>query len=65
MYTLDELQFIVNRCYRCDLSKTRTNVVFGEGNLKAKMIFIGEGQDLMKTRWGGLLWGEQGSSLIK
>lgn len=34
MYTLEELEYIVSKCHRCDLSQGRTNVVFGEGNKK-------------------------------
>jgi DNA polymerase len=30
-------------CTRCDLSRTRTNVVFGEGNAAAPLVFVGEG----------------------
>lgn len=30
-------------CTRCDLSRTRTNVVFGEGNPNAPLVFVGEG----------------------
>src|SRR5688572_20396741 len=29
-------------CKKCDLCKTRTQVVFGVGNLKAPLVFIGE-----------------------
>lgn len=29
-------------CSKCSLSKTRKNMVFGEGNLKASIMFIGE-----------------------
>ena len=29
-------------CKECPLSKTRTNVVFGDGNENAKIVFIGE-----------------------
>lgn len=31
-----------NPCARCKLHKTRTHIVFGEGNPKAEMMFIGE-----------------------
>ena len=31
------------RCQRCDLAKTRHNVVFGVGNEQAKVMFVGEG----------------------
>src|SRR5438552_2542341 len=30
-------------CTRCGLSRTRTNVVFGEGNPAAPLVFVGEG----------------------
>ena len=29
-------------CPRCKLSKTRTNIVFGQGSPKAQLMFIGE-----------------------
>ena len=30
-------------CERCELGKTRTNLVFGVGNEEAKLMFVGEG----------------------
>ncbi|MCF6462291.1 uracil-DNA glycosylase [Clostridium sp. Cult1] len=65
MYTLDELQLIVSRCHRCGLSKTRTNVVFGEGNPKAKMIFIGEGPGFYEDKMGRPFVGKAGQLLDK
>jgi len=32
-----------NNCSKCDLSKVRTNVVFGRGNENASLMFVGEG----------------------
>lgn len=40
--TLDEIQCDCKSCQKCELYKTRTNVVFGVGNPKAKLMFIGE-----------------------
>lgn len=40
--TLKKLEGEVLSCKKCALSKTRTNVVFGEGNPKADLMFIGE-----------------------
>ncbi len=40
--SLDELSVLVDSCHLCPLAKTRKNVVFGEGNVKAKLMFIGE-----------------------
>lgn len=40
--TLDELQKTVSNCRKCDLCKTRTQTVFGSGNPRADILFIGE-----------------------
>ncbi|MDR1614961.1 MAG: uracil-DNA glycosylase [Campylobacteraceae bacterium] len=40
---MNELKKSVLGCFLCDLCKMRKNVVFGEGNLHAKVMFIGEG----------------------
>lgn len=40
---LDEVKQIVNNCNKCNLCKNRTNVVFGDGNENAEIMFIGEG----------------------
>lgn len=42
---LSELEILKNECLecqKCELHKTRTNVVFGSGNGNAKIMFIGE-----------------------
>ena len=39
----DTLRTTVAECQRCQLSKTRTNTVFGSGSLEADVMFIGEG----------------------
>ena len=43
MDSFDKLKSECLKCTRCDLCKTRNNVVFGDGNEKAKIVFIGEG----------------------
>lgn len=40
---LKALREDIGDCQRCKLSKSRTNIVFGEGNPNAKLMFIGEG----------------------
>ena len=40
---LEELRAECLGCKNCKLCETRTNVVFGIGNPKAKVLFIGEG----------------------
>lgn len=45
--SLEELKAGVSGCRACALHKTRRNIVFGAGNPKARLMFIGEapGQD--------------------
>lgn len=43
MLTWDELEDLCNKCTRCDLSQTRTNLVFGVGPRDADVMFVGEG----------------------
>lgn len=38
-----ELQNACSSCTRCCLCETRTNVVFGVGSRKARILFVGEG----------------------
>ena len=65
MYTLEELQSIVRKCNRCPLSKTRTNVVFGEGNGKATIMFIGEGPGYNEDKMGRPFVGKAGELFDK
>jgi len=62
---LDELEKICKNCTLCDLSKTRTNVVFGEGNPNAKLMFIGEGPGEMEDKTGRPFVGRAGKLLTK
>ena len=39
---ITKLASIVNECHLCELSKSRKNVIFGEGNPTAKVMFIGD-----------------------
>lgn len=41
--SFDELERDCKACKKCELCKTRQNVVFGVGNKKAEVLFIGEG----------------------
>jgi uracil-DNA glycosylase family 4 len=40
--SLDQLYQTIKDCQRCPLGATRTNLVFGEGNPDADIVFIGE-----------------------
>jgi len=39
---LDALAQRASQCVKCNLHKTRTHVVFGEGNPNARLMFVGE-----------------------
>ncbi len=41
--TLREIQDVLGNCQRCVLGQTRTHIVFGVGNPRARVMFIGEG----------------------
>jgi DNA polymerase len=39
----EELEKNCSKCVKCELFETRSNVVFGVGNKKAEVMFVGEG----------------------
>jgi uracil-DNA glycosylase family 4 len=41
--TLPRIREDIGDCTRCKLHKARTNIVFGVGNPKAELVFVGEG----------------------
>ncbi len=62
---LEDLRQIVLNCHLCQLSKTRKNVVFGEGNPNAKIMFIGEGPGATEDETGKPFVGRAGQLLTK
>lgn len=42
-HTLEELRAEIGDCRRCKLCQGRTNIVFGVGDAKAELVFVGEG----------------------
>lgn len=41
--SLEKIRADIGECTRCKLHKARTNIVFGVGNPKAELVFVGEG----------------------
>ncbi len=41
--TLEQVREDLGECTRCKLHATRTHIVFGSGNPKAEVVFVGEG----------------------
>jgi uracil-DNA glycosylase len=50
-------------CTRCPLSETRTKVVFGEGNVAAPLVFVGEGPGANEDATGRPFVGRAGKLL--
>jgi len=63
--TLKELEEKAKVCRECRLCEGRQNVVFGEGNEKAKIVFIGEGPGKSEDEQGRPFVGAAGKFLAE
>ena len=63
--TLEKLQKQALECHLCQLSKSRTNVVFGEGNVSADIMFVGEAPGSNEDSTGKPFIGRSGELLTK
>jgi DNA polymerase len=61
----DELQQKCEKCEKCELCKTRTNCVFGTGNRKADLLFVGEAPGEQEDLSGVPFVGRAGQLLDK
>ena len=61
--SLEEVRQQLADCRRCSLSATRTNIVFGSGAAKARIMFIGEAPGADEDRQGEPFLGESGRIL--
>ncbi|MHB1661041.1 MAG: uracil-DNA glycosylase [bacterium] len=66
---LSGLQYLkdikVNGCLKCKLSKTRKNIVFGEGSPESRLMFIGEAPGAEEDNTGRPFVGRAGQLLTK
>ncbi len=53
----------VRNCTRCEICKTRTRTVFGEGNPEARLLFVGEAPGADEDRTGRPFVGKAGQLL--
>lgn len=60
---IEQLKNQALACELCDLCKTRTNVVFGEGNPETPLVFIGEGPGANEDATGRPFVGRAGQLL--
>jgi uracil-DNA glycosylase family 4 len=63
--SLDEIRLDIGDCVRCKLHVARTNIVFGEGNPQAKLVFVGEGPGADEDASGRPFVGRAGQLLNK
>lgn len=66
MYTsITQLKNDVANCQKCGLCQTRTHTVFGEGNQRARVMFVGEGPGRDEDALGRPFVGSAGQLLDK
>ena len=63
--TLEDIRNEVVACRRCPLCSGRINVVFGVGNPRARLMFVGEGPGAEEDRQGEPFVGAAGRLLTK
>ena len=63
--SIDTLRGLTLNCHLCELSKTRQNVVFGDGNTDADLMFIGEAPGASEDSAGKAFAGRAGELLTK
>jgi len=63
--TLEAVHAELGDCTRCKLSSTRKNIVFGSGNPKAGLVFVGEGPGADEDEQGLPFVGRAGKKLTE
>ncbi|MDP1828485.1 MAG: uracil-DNA glycosylase [Archangium sp.] len=63
--TLDEVRTELGDCKRCKLCNGRTQIVFGSGNPRAELVFVGEGPGEEEDKQGIPFVGAAGQLLTK
>lgn len=63
--TLEDIKKVCSTCIKCDLSKSRTQVVFSAGNPDAKLMLIGEAPGRQEDETGIPFVGRAGKLLDK
>ena len=61
----DDLKKSIAECKKCRLCTSRTNIVLGEGNINAKIMFIGEGPGADEDKQGLPFVGKAGQLMNK
>ena len=61
--SLDEIRSVMGDCRACQLCQTRTNIVFGVGNPRARVMFVGEAPGKNEDLQGEPFVGRAGENL--
>jgi len=61
--TLEQIRADLGDCHRCKLARGRHNIVFGEGNPRAELVFVGEGPGADEDEQGRPFVGRAGQLL--
>ncbi len=62
---LEKINKEIQICKKCDLHKSRTNAVLGEGNIETKLMFVGEAPGEEEDKQGRPFVGRAGKLLTK
>lgn len=63
--TLETIRIDLGDCRRCKLSNSRKNIVFGKGDPRARLVFVGEGPGFEEDASGEPFIGAAGRLLTK
>jgi len=63
--TLDQIRLDIGDCKRCGLHKGRLNIVFGAGNERSRLVFVGEGPGADEDEQGLPFIGRAGQLLTQ
>ncbi len=63
--TLEDIRADLGECQRCKLAGGRKWIVFGEGNSRAQLVFVGEGPGFEEDRQGKPFVGAAGQLLTR
>ncbi len=62
---IKELESLAENCYLCELSKSRRNVLFGEGNINASLMLIADEPTASEDELKSFFVGKTGEQLVK
>ena len=63
--SMEDIRVAIENCRACPLYKTRTNIVFGTGNEKARLVFVGEAPGSDEDKQGQPFVGRAGQKLTQ